>query len=75
MCKTREERHNKICELLKDEPDLLEREEEIERVGKERYAVYQGDHEVEHLLEIGDVAGYRWIKMNPDMVKERPAQP
>ncbi len=48
---------------------MLERAEEIWRRGKLRWQVFSGKIGVERLLEAGDVAGYNWIQMNPDMVE------
>ncbi|KAF2786764.1 hypothetical protein K505DRAFT_330116 [Melanomma pulvis-pyrius CBS 109.77] len=67
-----EERHEKARKLLIDAGDggeLLERAEELWRMGKMMGQVRRGEIGVERLLEAGDVSGYNWIRMNPDRIE------
>lgn len=74
---TVEERRERARELLRNagEPELVERAENIWRLGDGRRPVFQGESAVEDLLEKGDVAGYRWIMMNPDRIPPRKGKP
>ncbi|KAF2130301.1 hypothetical protein P153DRAFT_384580 [Dothidotthia symphoricarpi CBS 119687] len=66
-----DERQERVRELLRDagELALLEKAEKIWRMMAERNDVQKGKKSIEHLFEIGDEAGFRWLKMNPDWVR------
>ncbi|KAH8723589.1 hypothetical protein GQ44DRAFT_310479 [Phaeosphaeriaceae sp. PMI808] len=68
---TEDERRERTREVLRSEgaSDLLERAESFWQLQEGRYPVYGGENPVEDLLKTGDIAGYRWIKMNPDMIR------
>jgi len=62
------ERARKLLRDAGEGGELLERAEKIWQRGKVLDRVFSGEAGVELLLEVGDVAGYNWIKMSPELI-------
>jgi hypothetical protein len=65
------ERCRKFLRDAGEGDELLERVEELWRKGDVRVQVMEGKLGVDALLGVGDVAGYNWFRLNPEMIRNK----